>query len=372
MTKVRRKEFKKRSLASVDFQIWAPELSVKMYSIVQQTKKGSYTWMSSRTNHPLRTMTKYINQESGERLRDSQIKLQAVFGGEPLIFTKDEVEQIKRVDEHVGLKLIGFKPRSCLKVYHNVSHSSFLYPDDKKISGSGVMFCALLDRMIARNRIAIARFTPRKNSAVKFVALLPQLETFDAKGVQTNPSGLHVIYLPFADDIRALRLEQRETAPNSLIEKAKAVVKSLRIRFDSKSFENPALQRHFSSLQALALDRDEIEPTPDYIAPDVDGMMKFEELILDFKDTAFPSTYEQTLGTKRKANLDENGNPYPKRPKFECTVDAQVVEDLLNAGNLQLLLVKQLKDFMAANAISVPSGARKDDLLKIIENFVRS
>jgi hypothetical protein len=33
-----------------------------------------------------------------------------------------------------------------------------------------------------------------------------------------------------------------------------------------------ALQRHYANLQALALDRDTVEETPDYLLPDTEGM----------------------------------------------------------------------------------------------------
>jgi ATP-dependent DNA helicase 2 subunit 1 len=36
----------------------------------------------------------------------------------------------------VGMKLMGFKPKSFLKVYHNIKHSYFLHPDEKKTKGS--------------------------------------------------------------------------------------------------------------------------------------------------------------------------------------------------------------------------------------------
>ncbi len=105
-------------------------------------------------------------------------------------------------------------------------------------------------------------------------------------------------------------------SPEQVI-KAKKLVKALRINFDSRSFENPctlpphdtrltspfrnrgrpcrqpwcrhcrnptqpaswwwclvqtALQRHYANLQALALDRDTVEETPDYLLPDTEGM----------------------------------------------------------------------------------------------------
>lgn len=47
----------------------------------------------------------------------------------------EDMKQIKFFDK-VGMKLMGFKPRNKLKVYHNIKHSYFIYPDEKRITGS--------------------------------------------------------------------------------------------------------------------------------------------------------------------------------------------------------------------------------------------
>ena len=63
-----------------------------------------------------------------------------------------------------GMKLMGFKPRSYLKIYHNIKHSYFMYPDEKKTKRASQCTDALLKEMIALDKIAIVKFTPRVNS----------------------------------------------------------------------------------------------------------------------------------------------------------------------------------------------------------------
>jgi ATP-dependent DNA helicase 2 subunit 1 len=82
------------------------------------------------------------------------------------------VKQIKYFDA-VGMKLMGFKPRSYLKVYHNIKHSYFIYPDEKRVTGSSQVIDALVKEMNRDEKIAIVRFIPRDNSVVRFCALLP-------------------------------------------------------------------------------------------------------------------------------------------------------------------------------------------------------
>lgn len=63
-----------------------------------------------------------------------------------------------------GMQLMGFKPKSYLKVYHNIKHSYFLYPDEKKTQGASQCSDALIKEMISQEKIAIVKFTARENS----------------------------------------------------------------------------------------------------------------------------------------------------------------------------------------------------------------
>ena len=49
-----------------------------------------------------------------------------------------------------GLKLLGFKPASCLQSWHRTKESKFVYPNERARAGSTVLFVALHNRMLAR------------------------------------------------------------------------------------------------------------------------------------------------------------------------------------------------------------------------------
>lgn len=70
--------------------------------------------------------------------------------------TPEEILNIKKFDR-VGMVLMGFKPRSYLKVYHNIKHSTFVYPDEKRIQGSSQAMDAIIHSMIEKDKIAIVR-----------------------------------------------------------------------------------------------------------------------------------------------------------------------------------------------------------------------
>jgi hypothetical protein len=67
---------------------------------------------------------------AGTLLMDSQIKYAFPFGGAKVVFDKEEALQVKSFDKK-ALRLVGFKPRSAVKPHLNLSHSSFIYPDEQ-------------------------------------------------------------------------------------------------------------------------------------------------------------------------------------------------------------------------------------------------
>ena len=73
------------------------------------------------------------------------------------------MKAIKKFDK-VGMTLMGFKPKSYLKTYHNVKHSMFVYPDEKKVVGSSQCSDALITEMIRKEKIAIVRVQVRENT----------------------------------------------------------------------------------------------------------------------------------------------------------------------------------------------------------------
>jgi len=53
-------------------------------------------------------------------------------------------------------------------------------------------------------------------------------------------------------------------ASGEQIDKAKEMIKKLQFAFRSENFENPALQKHYASVEAMALDRDSLDEPTDF------------------------------------------------------------------------------------------------------------
>ena len=311
--RIRQKEFRKRVLGKTVFHL-CPQMKVgvSVYNLLQTAKKPPASFMDARVNKPLKSVTKWICEETGTILYDNQIGNFFPFGGEKIMISKDEMKQIKKFDQQ-GLKLMGFKPKSSLKDTHNIRSSYFIYPDDIKFPGSSQVFDAMIKELIRKEKVAIVRFIPRETAIVRFCALLPQEESFDEDGFQTPP-GFNVIFLPFSDDMRTLNnvIDTDQAKPDhNQIKHAKLLIKNLKIDFDPRNFENPDIQNFYSNLQGLALGEEQPEEVHDVLEPDVEGMRKFEAVFEKFRECF---DVPLTIPTNPpKAPKGEGSRPPPKK-----------------------------------------------------------
>eukprot|EP00462_Mataza_sp_D1_P012350 CAMPEP_0175151768 /NCGR_PEP_ID=MMETSP0087-20121206/18709_1 /TAXON_ID=136419 /ORGANISM="Unknown Unknown, Strain D1" /LENGTH=541 /DNA_ID=CAMNT_0016438061 /DNA_START=15 /DNA_END=1636 /DNA_ORIENTATION=- len=291
----RKKLVKKRALTSVSFELGhGINIGVKLYVLNRPASREAGAWLDSKTNEPLTTVTQYVCEGTGTLLEDYQIKKYHTYGGAKVFFDKEEMKTVRTFGEP-GLVLMGFKPLSALKVYHNIKNSYFCFPDDLSIKGSVTAFAALVTEMVHLKKFAVGRIIYRKNSGPRFVALLPQKEEHDATGAQTQPLGMHLIFLPFADDIRNLKVSETPIADAEAIFKAKQVVNSLKIDLSGDPpFDNPCLQQHYACLQALALEEDIPEDFEDEFLPDYQGMEMCAGVLNTFQQDCLEFETEQT------------------------------------------------------------------------------
>lgn len=128
--------------------------------------------MEATTNKPLKRIVKKLNTK-GEALFDEQVGSYYPLGGEKIRISKEDMNKIKSI-ENPGITLVGFKPKSLIKPYHNIRTSYFLYPDEEHVAGSQQFFDALIDQLTESNQVAIVKIMPRNNQEIRFAALFPQ------------------------------------------------------------------------------------------------------------------------------------------------------------------------------------------------------
>ncbi|XP_065071945.1 X-ray repair cross-complementing protein 6-like [Rhopilema esculentum] len=358
LTRVQGKEYKKRAISRLPFKISKDlEFGVGVYALARKARKPNYVKVDSRSNEELSTVTKRICADTGQELMPTDIKYARKFGGEKVLFEKNEVEEMKTFGEP-GLHLLGFKSKDLMKPYYYVKPGQFIFPDEKVISGSKLIFTALLKRCLAKNVVAICSYIGQNHRVPRLVALSPQKEEYDEHGYQSKPSGFNLIFLPYVDDIRKLSVEEAPKATHEQIDKAKEMINNLKFKFSSENFENPHLQHFLRTLEAIALDRDDVEPVHDTTMPDVEVMEKRAgKIINEFKNMVFPEGYDPTAGAKPA-----------KVAKVEVS-DAEI-EEKAKKNQLNKLTVPVLKEFCQSKEIK-PASSKKADLIEAITKHLQ-
>ena len=288
------KQVAKRALFSnLPFEI-APGLtiSVKGYNVFQRQTpaRACYVWLggeraliakSVTTQYAAQDLdeeTKKPIDENVEPVKKIEIKRAYKFGGEQVLFTKDEQRALKAFGEP-GLRIVGFKPRSLLENWHSVNKSTFIYPSEEEYVGSTRTFSALWEKLLKSEKMGLGWYIPRVNANPTIVAILPGKEVLDpATGRQVRSAGLWLYPLPYADDVRQPPVAPKmPVASEDLVDAFAKVVAMLQLpngTYEPSRYPNPALQWHYKILQAMALE----EEIPDFTEKDDKTLPKAKQI----------------------------------------------------------------------------------------------
>ncbi|KAG7395792.1 X-ray repair cross-complementing protein 6 [Phytophthora boehmeriae] len=375
-----RKRFRKRRLTTFPLHITkGVSIGVELYALVVAQRKNTPVALDASTNTPLKTETKWLCEDTGAYLMPDQIKKYIDYGGKRVYFTRDDVVEMKHYDAP-GLQLICFKQLSSLKWNENIRAPYFVYPCDGYIEGSSTAFKAILNSMVRKKKIALARLIARRTSEPRLVALVPQEEVNDEMG-QLQPTGFNVIFLPYLDDIRDIPVEAVPTVGREKVDAAKHLISKLKLT-EAPSFENPELQKHYAAIQALALDEEvlEFDESKDTTLPDAEGFGQGEvkDAITSFRDACGAelldvsnskrksSTSGSRKTTTKKSAKDKQGTA--EKPVAEETFDKEEWAALAASNAIQKKTVPQLKAFLHAHG--APAVGRKAELIEAVKSVL--
>ncbi|CAH9131501.1 unnamed protein product [Cuscuta epithymum] len=369
---LRKRIFKKRKVRRINFTI-ANGLSIQVntYALIRPTNTGTIAWLDSVTNLPLKTEKFLICGDTGTMIQEPPKRFQ-LYKNETIMFSVDELSEVKKISTG-DLHLLGFKPLSCLKDYHNLRPSTFVFPSDEEAMGSTCVFIALHRSMIRLKRFAVAFYGSSSQS--RLVALIAQEEITTTRG-QVEPPGMHMIFLPYSDDIRHVEElhADSESLPHATDDQTKAastVVRRIDLKdFSVCQFSNPALQRHYAILQALALDEDEMPEMKDETLPDEEGMSRpgIVKTLEDFKLSVYGENYDEESELNSKGKTTTISEAAKKRKAIAENAVKEYTKydwsDLADNGQLKDLSVQELKYYLVAH--SLPVGGKKDGLISRI------
>lgn len=324
------------------------------YCTVRETKKGDFKLLDSRDLKPISVNTNWICAETGSLLQPTEIAPYFPFGKgvDKVEFTKEEVAKLKLL-RPTGLRILGFKALSTLKPHYNLRPCNFLYPAEDVVKGSNAAFVALYRKCVEKGVYALARVSPRMNAVPRLAALIAQEEDAEAM----TPPGFNVVWLPWADDIRHLELPAipEDEIPRAAVEAAKTLAQRINIEgFSSDLFDNPVLQYHYATLQALALDEDGIaEEVPDTVVPPVEDFeaVGAQALVQPFLDAIYTDGYTEPTGPVPK-------KPAAKRKAPEPLDDGIDWQDAAVSNKIAKMTLDQIKGFCRSKGLALGGVSR--------------
>ncbi|EER95967.1 hypothetical protein BDA96_02G056700 [Sorghum bicolor] len=368
---LRKRIMKKRRVKTLSFAITNDVcIEVNTYALVRPTTPGTITWLDSLSNLPLKAERSFICNDTGALLQDAQTRFQ-MYNDTTVKFSVRELSEVKRVASH-HLRLLGFKPLDCLKDYHNLRPSTFVYPSDQRIFGSTRVFVALHSSMLRLGRFALAFYG--NPTRPQLVALVAQ-EEVTSSGGQFEPPGMHMIYLPYSDDIRYpeevhVTFDDAPRATDEQIKKASNLFKRIDLKnFSTCQLANPALQRHYGILEALALGEDEMPDIKDETLPHEEGLSRpgVVKAIEEFKTSVYGENYDQEEA-EAAAGKASRGDASKKRKEItDAAAQMSAVYDwaeLADNGKLKEMTAAELKCYLTAH--DLPVSGKKDVLVSRI------
>ena len=317
-------------------------------------------------------------------------------GPQAVVFSAAELKQLRQMGGGgASLRVLGFRSAAALSAHHHLRTPQFIYPEEARgggAAGSAAAFWALHAAMLQRGAGAVAVLTSSEGSEPKLVALLPQAGR-SAGGPQ--PDGMHVVFLPFADDIRspetsALVLGARPAGQAPPVASDEAVAAAARLAaawqlegrdqgaamdlLGADAFRDPAAALFRKVLTELALLKEDdgvrLPPPPREAAlallQEVEALPEVRDAAAALKQELQGDDYAEREAAaskpksgKRAAGGDEAGEA--KKPKKEIRTEAQLRE-LHEAQQLEKATIDDLKGFCREH--NLPLSGKKGDLLE--------
>lgn len=241
------------------------KISVKGYLLYkhQQPARSCYIYLGGEKPQIAQGSRSMVMGAGGHNVTKDDIRKAYTFGGEKIAFSEDETKKLRDFGEPV-IRIIGFKPQARLPLWANTKNSTYLYPSEEDYIGSTRVYSALYQKLSKDQLFGLCWFIPRRNATPVMAAMLPTLPADDtnektnpaATSVTGAPQGLHLIPLPFADDIRQnppTTQEKPLRAPDELVDAMRPMIRKLRTasRIDCRltDIQNNSTYRKASTIQ---------------------------------------------------------------------------------------------------------------------------
>ena len=215
------------------------KISVKGYLLYKHQKpaRSSYIYLGDEKPAIVTGFTEQVaaqDEHDSKPVEKAEILKAYTFGGEKITFKADEIAGLRKWGDPV-IRVLGFKPMSKLPMWAMIKNSTFLYPSEEDFVGSTRVYSAMHHKLCKDKLFALTWFVPRKNATPVLAAMVPTLsakseEKSNPAAVSATgaPQGLHLIPLPFADDVRQNPPSTHDApvrAPDELVDAMRPIVR---------------------------------------------------------------------------------------------------------------------------------------------------
>lgn len=260
MSEINEKMKHGRSVSKIKFFIDDNNfISTSIYNFYTKSKIPSKVKLDKKTNKPLKSMSQVFTTDTNELVCTSNLGKYCIIAQQTIVFKSEDLPILKSsIIEPGTIKLLGFTNKENILILYHFKTSSFIQPDNITVEGSSLFFNSLLECCLEMNKIIICFLKIRKGGRGHLAALLPQTEIIDEYGTQKYPPGFHVIYLPFSDCIRTIKIQEPNYNLPKITEQhinvAKNICEKMSFDYYPSIIKNPKINFHWAMLEALALE----------------------------------------------------------------------------------------------------------------------
>ncbi|KAL6702658.1 ATP-dependent DNA helicase II subunit 1 [Coniothyrium glycines] len=367
----------RRALFTLPLEL-GPDLriGVKGYIMIkrQEHAKSCYVWVGGEKPQIVQSSTTHMADDTARVVEKTELRKAYKFGGDAITFTPEEIIRIRQCFGDPVIRLIGFKPISCVPIWANINKATFIYPSEADFIGSTRVFSALQKKLLKSKKMGLVWFIARRNASPVLCALIAAEEKINEEGEQTMPPGLWLIPLPFADDLRQFpeQADKPLKTTDVLTDKMRLIIEQLQLPkgvYDPSKYPNPDLQWFYRILQALALEEELPSQPDDKTIPRFRQIDKrCGEYIEDYDRTA-----KKRVAAEAKPATAKRIKKEPKVKEEDGGEDGeglsdQQMADLNNKGHISKQTVAVLKDWLYQRGQS--TTGKKADLMERIQEYL--
>lgn len=166
INRLHRRNYRKSCLRHINFEfVNDVSMSCDIFSLTRNAKKPNSVKILRENKEVVLAKRSYFvyeeNSENPVKVLTSQLCKSQEICGKPILFSPEEIIAMKTI-QAPGLRLLGFKPLNRLKQRWMIKHSWFLYPNEKRIGGSTILFRALWEKCLEKQKYALCTIILRR------------------------------------------------------------------------------------------------------------------------------------------------------------------------------------------------------------------